>query len=73
MTAQAVRYFLDADDNGHWYLVPAEMRSMWNDGWEDERDFGERFDPESLDGVERLNHHLTWLEFENPHRASPYE
>ena len=23
------RYFLDRDDSGHWYLVPAERRKEW--------------------------------------------
>jgi hypothetical protein len=28
------RYFLDRDNDGHWYLVPADKRDEW-DAWTD--------------------------------------
>lgn len=38
-------YFLDNDDNGHWYLIPAERREEWvrwsNTGWDWEDDFAD--------------------------------
>jgi hypothetical protein len=25
----ATRFFLDQDDSGHWYIIPAERRGEW--------------------------------------------
>lgn len=30
----SVRYFLAADNSGHWYFVPDKYRNQW-DGWVD--------------------------------------
>lgn len=26
-----MRYFLDADQCGHWFIIPAEKRDEWNE------------------------------------------
>lgn len=58
------RFFLGSDDDGHWFLIPADMRDTWME-WRDLDSEDER----SWDvpkGAIALNGHPTWVEFENP-------
>lgn len=58
-----MRYFLDTDDDGHWYLIPAVIRGEWedvgrNNAYED-FDFGSR-------GVISLGCHPNNVSFDEP-------
>jgi hypothetical protein len=52
------RYLLDSDDDGHWYLMPVEVREAFN-----EFVYEEGAEPE---GVVRLSGHPSNVTFEAP-------
>ena len=59
-----MRYFLDSDDDGHWYLVPCDRRAEWFEWHEIPSD-----DEPSWDVPEfayRLNGSPNEVAFENP-------
>lgn len=61
-----MRYFLDQDDSGHWYLVEEEHRDQWNT-WlnldEDERSW------DVPHYAEELGHAPSLISFVDPQRS----
>lgn len=53
------RYFLDSDDDFHWYLVPVSRRKEW-ERWLD------RQDKEAPNFAKRLSAAVSTITFENP-------
>ena len=45
-----VRYFLDRDDDSHWYIVRADRRTEW-ETWRDEDPYSELVDGYPPEGV----------------------
>ena len=54
-------YFLDNDDSGHWYIVPLEKLSEWNEWVETESE-----DSLAPDYVKKLGCHPRYLAFQAP-------
>jgi hypothetical protein len=55
----AARYFLDCDDDSHWYLVDASRRAEWEKWLNTPFYFPQPDFAEQIDGPSRV-------EFENP-------
>lgn len=60
-----MRFFLGQDNDSHWYIIPEQRRSEWED-WrnideEDERSWNEP--PFAI----RLGRHVSQLTFEDPY------
>lgn len=53
------RYFLDKDDDGHWYLINASYRKEWND-------FRTSNEEKVPPFANMLNCNVSVLEFSNP-------
>jgi hypothetical protein len=56
-----MNYFVDTDNDAHWYVVPDELRDVWNE-WLDLDDE----DPDSWDvpdGVVRIPGHPSLIVF----------
>lgn len=53
------RYFLDRDDDCHWYLVDAEKRNEWNTFLSGDKEECPYF-------AKMLNYNIHYLEFSNP-------
>ncbi len=55
------RYIIDSDDDGHWYVMPADKREEFEDWWAND---GEGDQPE---GVSMLpGHPANFVFFTNP-------
>lgn len=67
--ASTQRYFFDQDVSGHWYMIPAKLKSEWlrftiNDISEEDYDAIGEF--EKLFNEYRLGGGITKISFENP-------
>lgn len=58
------RYFLDADNDGNWYLIPVERRKEWDAWTELDSDDEGIWDVPTF--AEKRNRPVNFLEFENP-------
>lgn len=62
-----IRYFMDSDDDGHWYLIPVEYQAAW-DRWTGlDQDSPEAWDPPAW--AVPLDGHPNGITFENPKGA----
>lgn len=64
MTDTPKRYFLDTDNNDHWYVVPVELKAEW-DAWMDLPGDDERV-CEAPEGIVRLEVSHTLVTFTDP-------
>lgn len=53
------RYFLDKDDDAHWYLIPIENRLEWEAFRSSHGDYAPSF-------AKMLNYNISDMEFSNP-------
>lgn len=61
------RFFFDQDCSSHWYMVPADMKSKWNELNTDDEDDQDTIDLfEEAFGEYRLGGGITHITFENP-------
>jgi len=59
-----MKYFLDTDQNSHWYIIPTQHRAEWNDWVDLDQDIPENWNvPE---WARAIGGHPNQVEFENP-------
>lgn len=62
------RFFFDSDSDGHWYMIPAELKQKWSamtmNDFDD--DYGRVEEFEHYFGDYRLGGGISQITFENP-------
>lgn len=58
------RYYLDTDNDSHWYLIPVQHREEWNEWLEIDSDDERAWTPPAF--AEALGGSPTGITFENP-------
>lgn len=61
--SKKIQYFIDSDNDGHWYLVPYNIQKQWNEWLDLDPDDEKSWEPPKpvvpIDGVDSIV-------FENP-------
>ena len=60
--APEIRWCLDSDDDGHWYIIPVDKRGEWSTFVEDP----ERYGYEAPDWAISVNGHPSLVTFLDP-------
>jgi hypothetical protein len=63
MSTENRKYFLDQDNSSHWYIVPLEMMSEWNEWLDLDEDDPASWEPPK--GCEMIGGHPSGVVFEN--------
>jgi hypothetical protein len=62
-------FFLDSDDDGHWFLIQANKRKEW-EKWREDVYTVDDFDITPPDYAEEIGGHPNMVEFINPTTTS---